>query len=1038
MKKRGCILWGAAAGLLALVALCLAAATLVYMQARNRALESQPLVLIHFPGNHEQVRVGEGVVVHASARSKSGISRVELWADGELLTVRDHPEIGPASPLVLTGRWQTDSRGSHVLLVRAISADGAEGQATVSVEAIGEVEPALGGHLVAEGETIESIAAQYGVDPEELEALNPDLDPGGLAPGYELMVPGGDLAAEEPTAGEDIGDPAPTAGDEPVADGRAPGGPADVAEDMGVPEDWIRHARLAGQPVSLRVEALSLQTDADYEGLHCYIGLAGNPPRWYPDLDGDQATDESFAPLGGGRWDAAEQLAGEQALILTRSDGQPLSLDAACVGIRGSGTDAVELGRLVLEIPHEEWDGVTRRSPEASGEGSFSLEYRVAPADERPHGIPLWLDPSMTAPTDLQLQPRRLGLHWVYRPRGDEEPIDGFRIYLNGMVLWVEPPNSRSTDLPPEWLYPPCGESFVFTVTAFRQGFPDGPESMPAAPVIIEADPERCRPRWIVTFLTLTTYNLGGDGLYEDRSGDVGPAYGFFYANDQQASFDGRNETWGGLGLDHNSEYGVDELTDSATWAGSGPAQFQVELVDGEMLTLGFHIDEENTGRCHDSDDPGCDDLVCEGDVTFLPSLAASEGTIDARAGEGNCAVSYTLVPVVGSPSVESGGGVPLPWLTVEDLAVGEASQVRIHVRNIGVAGWASRDLKVELLRPTAESIAVDTWEDFSLGPGETAILESPLLVADGPVCILLDPDREVAQELDTLEDRGVHSRGPVCMDLPDLVILGVEYDWEAGRGIVTVQNQGEGTLDERTVELNLHPNGGGLAAPPAEHPGITLAPRETAVLTMTAPGGVHSTWFDGYEVTVDPGNEILESDDVNNSFTVPAGNHLELEVGGFQTPYPARNLTEFRILVSADSAGSRPLADWTIQTDEVDPSSCDRHMGCKWTFSGDEYETKFDIAGEEVLRITVYANLERRMQDDLGHTFTWMAAQWDYTAQDNWGAGGEDARNGCTLITEGPGVHRWVLGRYWDYGVTDEDQPWSVTFFLCEDSGGG
>ncbi|MEJ2562607.1 MAG: hypothetical protein P8Z42_07940, partial [Anaerolineales bacterium] len=84
------------------------------------------------------------------------------------------------------------------------------------------------------------------------------------------------------------------------------------------------------------------------------------------------------------------------------------------------------------------WDGLTRRAVASSDEGSFTLDYRVSLAEEGSHGHPIFLDPSMTPPTNL-----RMGfwtLHWDYEPRADEEPIHGFRVYLNDTLQWVEPP----------------------------------------------------------------------------------------------------------------------------------------------------------------------------------------------------------------------------------------------------------------------------------------------------------------------------------------------------------------------------------------------------------------------------------------------------------------------------------------------------------------------------------------------------------------------------------------------------------------------
>jgi hypothetical protein len=113
-------------------------------------------------------------------------------------------------------------------------------------------------------------------------------------------------------------------------------------------------------------------------------------------------------------------------------------------------------------------------------------------------------------------------------------------------------------------------------------------------------------------------------------------------------------------------------------------------------------------------------------------------------------------------------------------------------------------------------------------------------------------------------------------------------------------------------------------------------------------------------------------------------------------------------------------------------PFYCDRDFGCTRSFVEDEHHDEFDIAGGETLWITVFANLERAMEDDWGHTFTWMSAAWGFTAEDNWGAGGFDPVRGCTMIDTGPGNHGWVLGRFIQFDVTEDDQPWVVGFNLC------
>ena len=155
MKNKGCLWWGLWLGLFVVILLCMVGIALLYFQGRVKVFNSRPLVLIHSPINHEQFSPGEGALVHATARSERGVKRVEFWADGALLAVEEHPESGPLSPLVLSAHWQAGSPGSHILLVRAVSADGVEGQSTVAVEVVGEEEAALGGHIVQAGETLE-------------------------------------------------------------------------------------------------------------------------------------------------------------------------------------------------------------------------------------------------------------------------------------------------------------------------------------------------------------------------------------------------------------------------------------------------------------------------------------------------------------------------------------------------------------------------------------------------------------------------------------------------------------------------------------------------------------------------------------------------------------------------------------------------------------------------------------------------------------------------------------------------------------------
>jgi hypothetical protein len=457
-------------GLVALLIICLAMGLLGYVLYRNqreRALTNRPLVLIHAPLNRDQTTFGMDVLAHATARAQNGVSRIELWADGTFVTAREYPGEEPADILPLVANWKPQTLGPHILLVRAFSADGVKGQSTVAIEVVasspaGEAEAEAGEEVPVEvrlvreeDETLDEIADEVGADPEELEDLNPGLDGDDLQPGDVVVVPGDEAPSGGPPP-EGGGAPSSDEGGLPPEDEEPPTPHAPAPEStLSVMELFWGVFALPGpeeETVGLRVEALALEADRAYESLHCYVGVGENDPRWYPDADGDQTTDESFASLGDGGWDVAAHLSESTALVVPWPGSEPLPIDVTCVGVVDGASDAVDLGQMLITARPEAWDGLTRRAVASSDEGSFTLDYRVSRAEGESRGHPIFLDPSMTPPTDL-----RMGfwtLHWHYEPEADEEPIHGFRVYLNDTLQWVELPDARYSTLPYEWLSP--------------------------------------------------------------------------------------------------------------------------------------------------------------------------------------------------------------------------------------------------------------------------------------------------------------------------------------------------------------------------------------------------------------------------------------------------------------------------------------------------------------------------------------------------------------------------------------------------------
>ena len=655
--------------ILAIILIGLLTAAAIYFPRKSRDLNHRPLVLIHSPYNNEILSQGDAIMLHASAYSQHGVTSMEFWVGETLIETREADEDVSSTTMMLLSSWVPTADGEYQLIVRAVSESGIEGQSTITilVEDTDELPPG-DEYTVGEGETLEDIAAQFGASADEITGANPGLGSDGPQPGDSLFIPSGDEPPSEP-------EPLPEGGDPPEAEDDAPG---DILPEADPERD--------GTPTGLRLELVSLRTNTIFEGLHCYIGLADSTPMWYPDLDSNQSTDESFSLIGGAggegaAWNTSEYLTGMEAPTVFWPDDRGIPLEINCVAIVSGGTEALELGRSELTIPPDEWDGVIRYVDVEGPEGSYSYGYRIVENDTESRYATKDPDPTMTTPTNLRLDDRRNSLRWDYETREDEGPIDGFRIYLNGTLQWTEPADARESMLPYEWFHPPCLETYTFSVTAFTYP-PDDRESVPDPEtdlLDIMTPRDECNPEIWITFTTLRTFDMPGDGEDDDVHGDVGPVYGSFTANYRQGvSFDCRVDSFRGLdrpmGLASNHEYDLMEISADPGWHFSGMPSTVVEIPQGGTFEFGFHISDQDFGRCRDSGDPGCDDIICEAmsgqfSGAYGEFARLTEGTL--RSENGRCEVDYIFMPNPGS-AVESGvgGGEPLPWIDVEELEI--------------------------------------------------------------------------------------------------------------------------------------------------------------------------------------------------------------------------------------------------------------------------------------------------------------------------------------------------------------------------------
>ena len=1011
-KKRWLIVLGG----VFLIGLIMIVLVLGWFARRGEAFESRPLVLIHEPATGDQSQVGSSFVVHATAREEQGLSRIELWVNDQLIESQESAEedISPTNMTLLSGYTPT-YEGEHLIVVRAISSQGISGQSSIAVR-VSLAEDLT--YIVEEGDTLESIAIDYDTSPEELIDANPDLGEGGPEAGDELIVPGGEPAGEEEPVPDDEGSDAPLPeGDEPLIGWTLPfwffTGDGDDSDN-----------------VTLRLEVPALRTSEGFTSLHCYVSLADSLPQWYPDWDNNQSTDESFEAGTDGWWITEDALEGDAAPLISWPVDQPIPFSIACVGVSG-GTEALEFGVIDIEIPPEQWDG-NRQDYETEGEGGhLFLQVKVTQTSGDPRYAPKYPDPDMTKPTNVRLNDEEQTLEWDYLPEEDEEAIDGFRIYLNGNLQWSVSAEARSTRLPSEWFRPPCAWTYTFGVTAYRIEFPDGPESDPPSTVDRDQPREECMRIMRVTFVELQTFDLGGDGRYEDRHGDVGPAYGTFFANHANVSFDHGHE---GRGLDmpeglrHNTTYNLAEVSGDVAWHFTGSNSLVTEVPYGGELHVGFRITDRDTGSCHDSGDRGCDDLICDGAVFPIQDIY---GQLDGLHREtitsenGRCRVTFEYEPTEDSPVGERYiGAEPLPWVDVVEFYIDdETGRAHLAVGNSGTAAWAERDLMIELQTRDGDSLGIAAFEDFSLSVGETRTLDHPLFVVDPPydACVVIDPFDEVLELYERTETL-VHN--PVCPDLPDLEVESAYFSTQRGNNfIVNVRNNGDGPLAYRDLVFEFRGMEDRLVTDPATAPDAAIAAGRTERFEIPVGDTVNRIELSrGWSVTLNPSQIFVESDYSNNTFELSEGAEIELNWYAVRVPYGLRNDAEIFIdvYIREGRMRSEHVVDMGL-TQDIDWGTCPRDYGCSLHFSHPSLTSaEFLIIGGEELEVVI----------EIKHPGTLWAniTLSEVFSEPDWEGGGLDMTSrSCSYwpTREDIGRHSHV----WRNGSSE----WWVRYDLCK-----
>jgi len=150
-----------------------------------------PDVALQEPANGTRVNLGEAVSVFAVAREEQGVTRLELWIDGEFVAQQDSPTLSGITPLSLAYTWAATTPGQKSLLVRAFNGRGAMGLSPLVYVIVGE-EPAAQAlpaqYVVQPGDTLPGVAAQMSTTVPALEQANPAWGET-ITPGQTIVVP---------------------------------------------------------------------------------------------------------------------------------------------------------------------------------------------------------------------------------------------------------------------------------------------------------------------------------------------------------------------------------------------------------------------------------------------------------------------------------------------------------------------------------------------------------------------------------------------------------------------------------------------------------------------------------------------------------------------------------------------------------------------------------------------------------------------------------------------------------------------------------
>jgi LysM repeat protein len=155
-----------------------------------------PSVVIQQPRPGEQVSQGDAIFFSATALDESGVIRIDLWVDDQVVLSQTNSNENGTTPFSLNYPLVATEEGTYALVARAYNNQGLMGESPVhhvSVTDAGAGATAstqdLGQYVVQEGDTLDSIARRAGTTVDAILAVNPDITNGQVTPGQVIVIP---------------------------------------------------------------------------------------------------------------------------------------------------------------------------------------------------------------------------------------------------------------------------------------------------------------------------------------------------------------------------------------------------------------------------------------------------------------------------------------------------------------------------------------------------------------------------------------------------------------------------------------------------------------------------------------------------------------------------------------------------------------------------------------------------------------------------------------------------------------------------------